>query len=241
MRALVVTLVLAGCGSPAVAPPESPRPPPPASASLDGRIAAQQRAIETFFRISLRPYQRAIVADHRALAQAARERWKVPDLPCWAVAMGTGTTLLLLDPAAWAREACDHARDSDAEVDRVIAHELAHVLHGQQRPADPELEHADDVAWFVEGLATYASGQLTAERFAQVRELIAAGTIPKLAEAWSGKARYAVAGSLVRTIDLRFGRAKLRALLDASTTAELLGRLQLTEPELLAAWQQLHR
>ena len=37
----------------------------------------------------------------------------------------------------------------------------------------------DDVGWFVEGLATYASGQLEGAKFATAREAIEKGNAPK--------------------------------------------------------------
>jgi hypothetical protein len=201
-------------------------------------VSAQQRVVEKFFGASIAPFELKIVPTHAAMQEIAAARWKVPELPCWAVAMGTGSTLLLLEPAAWKTEACDHATDTEADIDRVIAHELAHVFQGQQRPADRELANADDVGWFVEGLATYASGQLTPDRIQQVRELVAAGKAPtKLADAWTGKTRYGVSGSLVKLVDERFGRAKLLAALTASTQSELLAALGTTEDQLLAQWR----
>lgn len=216
----------------------SPSPPPPAAAASDplaARIAAAERTVVAFFGAPLAPYQLARVSTHRAMVEFAHHKWEVPELPCFAVAMGSGSTLLLLEPATWSREACDHAHDSDRDIDRVIAHELVHVFHGQHRPSDPEFAGADDAAWFVEGLATFASGQLDARREAQLRDLVAAGKAPtRLADAWSGPARYAVAGALVRAIERKFGRAMLARLLARSTTAEILSDLAISEPELLA-------
>jgi hypothetical protein len=228
MRSLLVLLVACSAAPPPLPPPE-----------LEPRFAAQQHAVEAFFGATMpRPYAVHVVPTHAAMVAFAAKRWKLPDLPCWAVAMGTGTTLLLLDPPAWKTEACDHANDGPAEVDKVIAHELVHVFHGQHRPDDMEFEQADAIDWFVEGLAIYAAGQLDDERLAQVSELVRSGNEPKrLADAWSGKARYAVSGTLVRLIDRRIGRTSLRGLLPLSKPVDLLAAIGMTESELLEAWQ----
>jgi hypothetical protein len=220
----VSILVLVACASqpPAARPQSDPR--------VD-RVRANQVIVEQFFGGTLQPYAVEVVPTHAAFEAYAKQRWGVPELPCFAVAMGTGSTLVLLEPTTWATEACDHANDTPEDVDRVIVHELVHVFHGQQRPSDRELERADEVGWFVEGLATYASGQLTPAREQQVRE-----TAPpaQLADAWSGKARYAISGTIVRYIDRRYGRAMLLELLPLSKNAEILAKLGLTEAELLA-------
>ena len=58
-----------------------------------------------------------------------------------------------------------------------------------------------------------------------------------LAAAWTGKYRYGVSGSLVRFVDRRVGRPGLFAMLGATSDAELLARLGLSEAELLVAWR----
>ncbi len=226
-----LVVLLAACSA---APPPSPPP------ELEPRFAAQQRVVESFFGATMpKPYAVHVVPTRAAMIAFAAKRWKLPELPCWAVAMGTGTTLLLLDPPAWKTEACDHANDGPAEVDRVIAHELVHVYHGQHRPDDIEFDKAEAIDWFVEGLAIYAAGQLDDERLAQVAELVGSGNEPKrLADAWSGNARYAVSGTLVRLIDRRIGRPRLCTLLPLSKPADLLAAIGMTESELLEAWRQ---
>jgi len=232
---VAIAVVLFACSSPPPAPPAPERP-----ASLADRVRVQQRRVEQFFGAWLpAAFHLEVAPDRAAMTRYAAARWKVPELPCWAVAMGTGSTLLVLDPAVWKTEACDHATDDEAAVDRVIAHELVHVFHGQHRPDDPEFDHADDVGWFVEGLATWGSGQLTPDRERQLAEVLASGGGPtRLADVWTGKARYGAAGSLIRWIEQRFGRARLLQLLDLSTTAAILDNLDMTEEELLAAWRR---
>jgi hypothetical protein len=223
----IALLVLIACSPPPAAKPEQ-------TPTLEERVRAHGVVVETFFDAKLAPYDVVIVPTHAAMVEVATAKWRATELPCFAVAMGTGSTLLLLDPAAWKTEACDHGSDGPAEVDRVIVHELVHVLHGQQRPADRELANADAVGWFVEGLATYAADQLGPARMQALR---ASKLADKLDDVWTGKTRYAAAGTLVRFVDRRIGRAKLRALLPLSTNAEILAAIGMTEAELLAAWQ----
>jgi hypothetical protein len=222
MRALVA-VVVAGCGG-------AQHP-----ATLADRVHAQEHVVEAFFGEKVGPYELVVVGSHADMAKTAAAKWHATELPCFAVAMGSGSTLLLLEPAKWASDACDHAHDTPADVDRVIAHELVHVFHGQHRPGDRELDKLDDgAAWFAEGLAAYAADQLQPDRMAQ----LASAPLPdKLAAVWTGKARYPAAGTLVRVVDRRVGRAKLLALLPLSTNAELLAAIGLDEAGLLAAWR----
>ena len=118
-----------------------------------------------------------------------------------------------------------------------MAHEAVHVYHGQVNPS-PDIGLLEDVGWFVEGLATYVSGQLEAEHAGRAGEAIAAGSGPdRLADAWTGPYRYGVAGSLAAYIDVEWGRDVLRAALTAQTTAELLGLLGASEEDFLAGWE----
>lgn len=157
---------------------------------------------------------------------------------CWMVGMGTAELMAMLSPTAWAREACEHdARDKTATA-RLIAHELAHVYHGQ-RNSRGDFAGEDDLAWFIEGVAVLASGQLDARRVAELRAAAAAGKLPKRLDAiWTGKLRYAQAGSLARYVDARWGRARLRALLAARSSREALAMLRVSEAALLEGWRK---
>jgi hypothetical protein len=216
-----------------------PQPLPAEEAELEKLVRQQQGVVEAFFGAPLpRAFALRTFAHKAGIAQLAQQKWQVPELPCWAVAMGTGSTLAILLPSAWRAEACEHDPDDKVALARLIAHELVHVYHGQHR-SDPEFFAADDVAWFVEGLAVHASGQLDDKRERQAAQLVAAGKAPqKLADAWTGPARYAVAGTLVRHVDRRLGRAGVVALFSASTTAAILTALGTSEAGLLADWQE---
>ena len=96
----------------------------------------------------------------------------------------------------------------------------------------------DDVGWFVEGLAVLVSGQLDAGHAGDPRAAIAANAAPvALASAWSGRYRYGVSGSMVRYIDVTYGRRTLNALLPATSNQQILDRLHLSEAEFLNHWR----
>lgn len=157
---------------------------------------------------------------------------------CWMVGMGIGDRLVLLGPGDWKAEACEHDPANATELERLIAHELTHVYHGQHNP-HPDFAGEDDLGWWIEGLAVLVSGQLTPDRVTQVRAAIAAGAAPtRLDDMWSGKLRYGFAGSLAAYVDKNWGRATTRRLLAATSNAEALRMLGVTEPELLAGWKE---
>jgi hypothetical protein len=202
--------------------------------------AAARGQVEDFFG---RPFPSAfevtIYPDRASLDAYWRKAWSMPDFSsqCWMVASGTADGLRLLSPRTWAAEACEHNAADNARVQALITHEIAHVFHGQNLP-DQSFDGMDDVAWFVEGLATYVSGQLELGYLAPASEAIAEGKAPAaLSSAWSGKFRYGVCGSIVRFIDSRQGRPGLLEMLPLKTEAELLGAVGLSEDELLAAWR----
>lgn len=235
MRAVAAAVAIAALGAACTAPTGAGFA-APGELEVQAFVARAQPAIEAWFGAAMpRPFAVQVLPDRAALTGFAAQKWGVPELPCWAVAMGTGSALVALAPAAWATEACDHADDGDAEVAQIVAHELVHVFHGQARPTDPELDRVP--AWFAEGLATLVSGQLDAARLAQARQVADTAKDLVLDDAWSGAARYAVAGTLVRTLEHQIGRPRLVALLAASTTPELLAAAGLTEAQLVAAWR----
>jgi hypothetical protein len=67
---------------------------------------------------------------------------------------------------------------------------------------------------------------------------LVAGRAPaRLADAWSGRWRYGVSGSLVGYVDSLRGRRAVVAILADTSQASLLGHLDLTEDQLLAGWR----
>lgn len=177
-------------------------------------------------------------ASREAFSTALREMWGIPETACWMVGAAGDHTLDLLSPDVWDDEACEHDPTDRDHARRLVAHEAVHVYHGQVNPSD-DLGLLEDIGWFTEGLATYVSGQLEARHAGRAAEAIAAGAAPTdLASAWSGPYRYGVCGSMAAFIDEVWGRDTLRDLLTATSQAELLGRLGVTEVEFLDRWQR---
>ena len=160
---------------------------------------------------------------------------------CWMVGIGIGDRMVLLSPSDWKAEGCEHDPADTAELQRLIAHELTHVYHGQNNP-HPDFAGEDDLGWWIEGLAVLVAGQLTPDRVRDVRAAIAVDKAPaKLDAVWSGKLRYGFAGSLAAYVDRRWGRPMTRRLLGATSNVEALKMLGTTEAGLLADWRQAAR
>jgi hypothetical protein len=202
-------------------------------------IEQSYREIERFFARSFpRAFNVRIFPDRSSLSAYWRAAWQAPDFQpeCWMVASGTGSMLSLLSPQVWTSQACEHdTRDAVASY-QIILHELVHVFHGQYNP-HAELDSLDDIGWFVEGVATYASGQLERAHARRVEEAVAKGVLPHaLKDIWTGPYRYGLSGSLVRFIDITYGRGKIVAMLGCTSEKDLLGLLETTEDELLSRW-----
>lgn len=178
-----------------------------------------------------------IFADRQGFSAALREAWGIPETACWMVGAADDDSLYLLSPATWADEACEHD-PSDAEHRRLlVAHEAVHAYHGQVNPS-PDVGLLQDIGWFVEGLATYVSGQLETTHAGRAAEAIAAGEDPRrLEDAWSGPYRYGVSGSLVAYVDSEWGRETLRAALSVTSESDLGDLLGTSEADFLAGWR----
>ena len=193
--------------------------------------------IRAFFgRPIAKPFQFHVLPSRAAFDGFFREKWKIEETQCWWVAAGISTDLVLLSPRVWSSDACEHDGEDEAEVRGIVMHELVHVFHGQ---SNAKLEELETIGWFIEGLATYVSGQLDEERMTSLRPAIEAGdAVPKsLERAWSGKHRYGVSGTLVQYIDRTYGREMIERLLPMTTEKQILGALELTEEELLERWR----
>lgn len=252
-RAALATalLWLAACtAAPAPASPDST--PPPAEPfhlqfqPLDADLAAALtpvldegvRTVERFFGAPFaHDFTITIHPDRAAFDASFPPEWGVAKSECWMVASGVADGVQVLSPRVWASEACGHDPGDAGHVARLLTHELVHVYHGQRNPS-PDFVDVTGIDWFVEGLATLASGQLAAEHASAAREALANGQGPRdLASAWSGRARYGVAGSLVACVEHELGHARLRDLLGASSGDELLDRIGMSEEELLTRWR----
>jgi hypothetical protein len=177
-----------------------------------------------------------VFSDRSAMDAYMREAWGMDETACWMVGGAEEDGLILLSPRVWRTEACDHDPGDEDHVRDLVAHELVHVYHMQRNPSD-EFDGVEGLDWFVEGLATYVSGQYQRFHVGRAREAVATGAAPvRLADAWTGSYRYGVSGSLVAYLESRIGRAGLTRLLGATRLEEVLAGIGMSEPELLAAW-----
>ena len=240
---LLAAMVVAACaprdstGARPIERPAAEIPAPEIAPEIAAHLREGERRVTAFFEEGYpRPFETRVFPDRKALDAFVADRWKMPPTECWMVAMGAGPIMVLLDPAAWRAQACEHDGTDERHVREIVTHELVHVFHGQHGPR-PEFDGMDETGWFLEGLAIYVAGQLDATRERQAREAAAAGRPTSRAQARSGTGRYAVAGSLVRYVDQTYGRAALKAMLRAVSNEELLATLGTTEERLLADWR----
>ena len=246
---LLVLLAAGACAGPSSAPAE-PGPsrfilqPPPAdpadAARIEPLVQEGMPAVSLRLRVAwLEPVRVEIVPDRAAYTASFPAEYGMSETQCWMVAWAIADRLVVLSPSAWrAPEVCEHDPDDRDELALLLRHELVHALHGQHNPTRDFTGMEEELGWFIEGLATFASGQLEQEHANDARQAIAAGAAPKqLAGAWSGRWRYGVCGSLVAYLDLRCGHERLAEMMSATTQAQLLGMAGLSEAELLAAWR----
>jgi len=196
---------------------------------------------EDFFGMKFKGEFEVYVHPNRKSLDAQWQKdWQMPAFKseCWMVASGVGTKLDLLSPRTWKEQACDHHPTDTVATQQVIIHEVVHVFHGQYN-SSPDFSTAEGIDWLVEGLATYASGQLTAKKLGEIKNGLKEGALPTtLDKFWTGKWRYGLSGSMVMYIDKTFGREKLKSLLPFASKGEVLKTLQLSEEKLLADWKK---
>ncbi|MEJ2218331.1 MAG: nuclear transport factor 2 family protein [Gemmatimonadota bacterium] len=179
-----------------------------------------------------------VVRDRAAFDSTLKAMWGLSSTQCWMVAAAGARRLIVLSTEVWASQACEHDAGDPEHVRGIIAHELVHAYHGQRNPSD-DFAGMDDMGWFVEGLAVLASEQLRLSHAADAEAAIAAEAAPtRLADGWSGRYRYGVAGSMVAYIDRRWGRATIVRLLRATTNDEVLAVLGTNEAGFLAGWRR---
>jgi hypothetical protein len=178
-----------------------------------------------------------ILPDRESFDAYAAKNWGLQQTQCWMVGAAGTTEMVLLSTRHWKPE-CDHDPEDAGHVRNLVVHELVHVFHMQSNPTD-EFVGAEEVGWFVEGLATYVSGQLESSHADRAREAVETGETPdRLVDAWSGPYRYGVAGSLAAFLDDQIGRTAFTELLTATTQAELLEPTGMSEQQFLAAWMK---
>jgi hypothetical protein len=207
--------------------------------SQAGRTAAAAFLGESFTNgFTVRVYP-----DRASLTEYWRTVRNQPSLvpECWMIASATRSVAVSLSPRVWATAACGHNGTDAAYVRRIISHEIVHVLHGQLNPL-PEVNSVAALKWFTEGLAYHAAGQLDDAGRAQLRALIVGGYAPtSLESVLSGQGGYGAVASIVAYIDTTFGRTATRRLVRATSTAEALSTLGVTEAALLKGWREFAR
>lgn len=173
----------------------------------------------------------------QALTDYWRSSWGQTFSPeCWMVASATRALAVTLSPRRWSADTCGHG-GSDSEVRLIMAHEIVHVLNGQLS-ASTEVNNLLSMKWLTEGLAFYAAGQFDESGRSQVRALIAGGYDPtSLERIWSGQGGYGASASIVAYIDAAHGRSGLRQMLRASSNADALAKLGISEAALLQRWR----
>jgi hypothetical protein len=207
-------------------------------AGLERDVVTGMARVRQFFG---KPFEQRFVVeicpDRARFDEYFQRRWTLPKTERWMVASGVADRLVILSPRVWKTEAVEHDPADAQHIQELIAHELVHVFHGQHNP-HPDFDGMDEMGWFVEGLAVLVSGQLENAHRTGASEAIKAGRAPKsLADAWSGRYRYAVCGSMVQFVEARFGRALVNQLLSVTSTAEALKLLNTSEQDFLEAWK----
>jgi hypothetical protein len=208
-------------------------------AQLQAPLTQGRKRVEAFFgKPFSRPFDVEVFPDRAAFDRYFQKRWKAPKTEPWMVAAGVADRFMILSPRVWKTQAVEHSPADAAHLRDLIAHELVHVYHGQHNPTG-DFDGMDDLGWFVEGLAVYVSGQLSREHRGAAKEAIRAGKEPRqLANAWSGRFRYAVCGSMVEFVDQRWGRDVVWKLLGVTKPEAALRILGVTETQFVKDWQR---
>lgn len=197
-------------------------------------------SVKTFFNSKFKqPFEVCIHPNRKSLDSTWQKDWKMTDFKseCWMVASGVSTKLDVISPKMWETESCEHQYKETNKTQQLITHELVHVFHGQHN-VSPDFSAVDGIDWFVEGLATFASGQCNQKRIDEVKKAINENTIPKQLDTfWTGKYKYGISGSMVMFIDHKYGREKLKSLLSFNKKAEILTTLNITEIDLITEWK----
>ena len=199
-------------------------------------IASVQNFFDANYKKSFNVY---VHPNRTSLDSQWQKDWSMPGFKseCWMVASGVSDKLDMLSPGLWDKESCEHHYADKVKTQQLITHELVHVYHGQLN-ASPDFSDAIGIDWFVEGLATYASGQCDSIRIVEVKKAIEENNIPiSLDKFWTGKLKYGLSGSIVMFIDHKYGRSKLKELLPFHRNTEILTALNTAEPALLNDWK----
>lgn len=210
----------------------------------DHLLAAGIKEIEGFFgEPFLQKFKVFIHPSRNSLDSTWSMDWKSPGFKseCWMVASGIATRIDLIAPHSWDSTSCEHKFQDSIATQQLITHELVHVYHGQRNPSG-DFSETDHLDWLVEGMATWASGQLNNERIREVKENILKGnTPPSLDLFWTGKAKYGLSGSMLMYIDKKWGRSKIKEILKYQSLRQVLESLAVSESQLIEGWSSFFR
>ena len=199
----------------------------------------RQNIINFFDKDYQKQFDVYLFSDRDSLDKQWQKDWNMPDFKsqCWMIASGIAYRLDILSPLKWESQACEHDATDTSATRKIIFHEMIHVFHGQLNPS-PTFENIDNIDWFIEGLAVYASGQLDEERYNNARNFLLTDEAPDmLSDIWKGKNKYGLAGSLVKYIDDNYGRTALVTLLSFTSADEILDYLEISEELLVRNWK----
>ena len=152
----------------------------------------QQVVINFFNKNYKQKFDVYLFSQRDSLDKQWQKDWNMPKFKsrCWMVASGIAHRLDILSPNVWEDQACGHDTKDTVATKKIVIHEMIHVFHGQHNPS-PTFENIDNIDWFVEGLAVYASGQLDKQRYSEVRKLSLREKGPtKLSKIWKGSNKY---------------------------------------------------
>ena len=200
-----------------------------------------KRSVTDFFQSSYNSdFDIYIHPTRESLDSTWQKDWNMPDFKsqCWMVASGVANKLDIISPKMWDSIACEHIYSNTIKTQNLITHELVHVFHGQQN-VSPDFSDVTEIDWFVEGLATYVSGQCDSTRIVEVQKALMENKIPKtLNKFWTGNLRYGLSGTVVMYLDNKYGRERLTSLLKYNNIKEVLNSLETTESEIMIGWKK---
>lgn len=199
-----------------------------------------KKSVASFFQNSYSNTFSIYIHPNRASLDSTWQKdWNMPDFKsqCWMVASGISDKLDIISPKLWDSIACEHRYSNTSKTQNLITHELVHVFHGQLC-ASPDFSNVTGIDWFLEGMATYASGQCDSNRVSEVKKAILDKNIPETLDTfWSGNLRYGLSGTVVMYLDSKYGREKLTRLLRYNNISEILNSLETTESEIINEWK----
>jgi hypothetical protein len=197
------------------------------AATLDGMLKGAALLTEYFGLHGRFPSVRTILVPDRGefdrcVAEVLRIQIEVPSHPA-RIGLPQGTNLVLLSPRAYVPGTNLHSPEG---YERLIGHELTHIV---EELLSPDIEALP--RWWSEGLAMHLSGDWL-EEAAHVREGVAAGRIPALAEMQDGAVTdvsvrlcYQWGWSVVRCIESARGRTAIRRVVERCADGDVLATL----------------